>query len=70
MTLNVSRFLIKWGVSDIIRDNLVQCDNVNIRQTNGKNIAYTDFKKPLEVMGTHGMVRILHGIGLWLTAYL
>ena len=42
MTPNVSRFLIRWGVSDIIGDNLVQCDNINMRRTDGKLIAHTD----------------------------
>ena len=40
-------FLIKWGVSDIIRDDLVQCDNVNMRRADGKIVAYTDFKKTI-----------------------
>lgn len=51
MTPNVSRFLTKWGVSDIIGDDLVQCDNVNMRRTDGKIIAYTDFKKTVRDYG-------------------
>jgi salicylate hydroxylase len=51
MTPNVARFLIKWGVSDIIGDELVQCDNVNMRRADGKIIAYTDFKKTVRDYG-------------------
>ena len=51
MTPNVSRFLIKWGVSDIIGEDLVQCDNVNMRRTDGKIIAYTDFKRTVRDYG-------------------
>ena len=51
MTPNVSRFLIKWGVSDIIGPDLVQCDEINMRRTDGKIIAYTDFKKVVREYG-------------------
>jgi hypothetical protein len=51
MRPNISRFLIKWGVSGIIGDDLVQCDNVNMRQTDGKVIAYTDLKKTVKDYG-------------------
>lgn len=51
MTPNVSRFLVKWGVSDIIGDDLVQCDNVNMRRADGKIVAYTDFKKTIRDYG-------------------
>jgi salicylate hydroxylase len=51
MTPNVSRFLIRWGVSDIIGDDLVQCDNVNMRRADGKIVAYTDFKKTVRDYG-------------------
>jgi salicylate hydroxylase len=51
MTPNVSRFLIKWGVSDINGDDLVQCDNVNMRRPDGKIVAYTDFKKTVRDYG-------------------
>lgn len=36
MTPNVSRLLIRWGVADIIGDDLVQCKNINMRDRNGK----------------------------------
>ena len=42
MTPNVSRFLIKWGVSDIIGDDLVQCDSIRMRRRDGKTVAYTE----------------------------
>lgn len=35
MTPNVSRLLIKWGVSEIIGDDLVQCKYVNMRRKDG-----------------------------------
>ena len=35
MTPNVSRLLIKWGVSDIIGDDLVQCTHINMRSKDG-----------------------------------
>lgn len=35
MTPNVSRLLIKWGVSDIIGDDLVQCEYINMRKRDG-----------------------------------
>lgn len=52
MTPNVSRFLIRWGVSDIIGDDLVQCDSVNMRRSSdGKIVAYTDFKRTVRDYG-------------------
>ena len=36
MTPNVARPLIRWGVSVIIGDNLVQCDQINMRRHVGK----------------------------------
>jgi hypothetical protein len=35
MTPNVSRLLIKWGVSEIIGDDLVQCKYINMRSKDG-----------------------------------
>lgn len=35
MTPNVSRLLIKWGVSEIIGDDLVQCKYINMRNKDG-----------------------------------
>lgn len=35
MTPNVSRLLIKWGVDQIIGDNLVQCRYINMRKKDG-----------------------------------
>lgn len=42
MTPNVSRLLIRWGVSDIIGDNLVQCQYINMRRKDGKIIQRTE----------------------------
>lgn len=42
MTPNVSRLLVRWGVSDIIGANLVQCDDIKMRRTDGKVVAYTE----------------------------
>lgn len=42
MTPNVSRLLIKWGVSDIIGDDLVQCRYINMRNPDGKIIQRTE----------------------------
>ena len=41
MTPNVSRFLIKWGVADIIGDDLVQCDDIKMRTFKGRIVQYT-----------------------------
>lgn len=42
MTPNVSRLLIKWGVADIIGDNLVQCKEINMRSKDGTIIRRTE----------------------------
>lgn len=42
MTPNVSRLLIKWGVSDIIGDDLVQCRYINMRNADGTVIQRTE----------------------------
>lgn len=42
MTPNVSRLLIKWGVADIIGDDLVQCKEINMRRTDGKIVQRTE----------------------------
>jgi len=45
MTPNVARFLQRWGVSEIIGANLVQCERINIRAADGSLIAFSDFKR-------------------------
>ncbi len=35
MTPNVSRLLIKWGVADMIGENLVEFEELNMRRRNG-----------------------------------
>lgn len=42
MTPNVSRLLIKWGVADIIGDNLVQCKFINMRNKDGQIVQRTE----------------------------
>ena len=41
MTPNVSRLLIKWGVSDVIGDDLVEFEELNMRRRDGTKIGYT-----------------------------
>lgn len=41
MTPNVSRLLIKWGVADVIGDNLVEFEELNMRRRDGKKVGYT-----------------------------
>jgi salicylate hydroxylase len=41
MTPNVSRLLIKWGVADVIGENLVEFEDFNIRKRNGEKVGYT-----------------------------
>jgi len=41
-TPQVSRLLIRWGVSDIIGDDLVQCKNINMRRQDGKIVQRTE----------------------------
>ena len=42
MTPNVSRFLIKWGVADIIGNNLGSCNNICMRTRTGEMIQSTE----------------------------
>lgn len=53
MTPNVSRLLIKWGVSDVIGENLVEFEELNMRRRDGTKIGYTrtvpDVRKNLGV---------------------
>ena len=41
MTPNVARLLIKWGVSDVIGDNLVEFEELNMRRKDGTKVGYT-----------------------------
>ena len=41
MTPNVSRLLIKWGISDVIGDDLVEFEELNMRRRDGTKIGYT-----------------------------
>ena len=49
MTPNVARLLIKWGVSDVIGDNLVEFEELNMRRRDGTKVGYTrivpDFRR-------------------------
>ena len=42
MTPNVSRLLIKWGVADLIGEDLVQCQYINMRNTAGEVVQRTE----------------------------
>jgi salicylate hydroxylase len=41
MTPNVARLLIKWGVSEVIGDNLVEFEELNMRRRDGTPVGYT-----------------------------
>jgi salicylate hydroxylase len=41
MTPNVSRLLIRWGVAEIIGENLVEFEVFNIRRRDGQKVGYT-----------------------------
>lgn len=41
MTPNISLLLIKWGVADIIGENLVEFEELNIRRRDGTKVGYT-----------------------------
>ncbi|KIV85822.1 hypothetical protein PV11_01478 [Exophiala sideris] len=45
MTPNVARFLLRWGVADIIGPDLVQCDRINMRDGDGKLVAFSDMTR-------------------------
>ncbi|KAK5467497.1 hypothetical protein LTS15_000470 [Exophiala xenobiotica] len=45
MTPNVARFLLRWGVSDIIGPDLVQCDRINMRGKDGQLVAFSDLTR-------------------------
>lgn len=41
MTPNVSRLLIKWGVAEVIGNNLVEFEELNMRGRDGSKVGYT-----------------------------
>jgi salicylate hydroxylase len=41
MTPNVARLLIKWGVADVIGNNLVEFEELNMRRRDGIKVGYT-----------------------------
>lgn len=51
MTPNVARLLIRYGVSDIIGDDLVQCDRINMRGPDGSIVGFSDFKSIIKNFG-------------------
>ena len=52
MTPNVSRLLIRYGVDKIIGDNLVQCRNINMRNSRGEIVQRTElFPKVVREFG-------------------
>ena len=62
MTPNVSRLLIRWGVADIIGDDLVQCKEINMRDRHGKVIQRTELvPKTVREYGFPVSIRTMHG---------
>lgn len=51
MTPNVARLLLRYGVSDIIGDNLIQCDRINMRSPDGELIGFSDMKRIVRDFG-------------------
>jgi salicylate hydroxylase len=41
MTPNVARFLVNWGVGEVIGDNLVEFEELNMRRRDGTPVGYT-----------------------------
>jgi len=41
MTPNVARLLVDWGVDQVIRDNLVEFEELNMRKRDGAPVGYT-----------------------------
>ncbi|PSS13356.1 hypothetical protein M430DRAFT_77120, partial [Amorphotheca resinae ATCC 22711] len=41
MTPNAARLLIKWGVADVIGENLVEFEELNMRRRDGTKVGYT-----------------------------
>ena len=40
MTSNISRFSIKWGVTDVISENLVEFEELKMRRWDGTKVGY------------------------------
>lgn len=57
MTPNVSRLLIRYGVADLIGNNLVQCDEINTWNADGSLLAWTDLKRVIRNYGFPWYVR-------------
>ena len=51
MTPNVARLLVRYGVSEIIGDDLVQCDRINMRGPDGSIVGFSDFKSIIKNFG-------------------
>lgn len=41
MTPNVAMLLMKWGVSEVIGENLVEFEELNMRRRDGTKVGYT-----------------------------
>lgn len=41
MTPNAARLLIRWGVDRVVGDNLVECEELNLRRRDGTKVGYT-----------------------------
>jgi len=44
MTPNVARLLIRWGVVDVIGDNLVEFEELNMRRRDGTKVGYSKIR--------------------------
>lgn len=51
MTPNVSVLLQKWGVADVIGDNLVQIEELNMRRKDGTLVGHTDIPVVEKALG-------------------
>jgi salicylate hydroxylase len=51
MTPNVARLLRKWGVDEVIGEDLVRFRELNMRKTDGTCIGYTKIGEVEEVLG-------------------
>ena len=48
MTPNVSRFLIKYGIADVIGENLAEFEELNLRRRDGTKVGYTKMKPNMQ----------------------
>jgi salicylate hydroxylase len=51
MTPNVARLLTRWGVDEVIGENLVSFKELNMRRQDGKAIGYTPVRRVEQACG-------------------